>query len=116
MRMIFPLKQRSDEPEEDPFIVPLAVPMVAGPSTLAVLLVLSSSQPERIHEWGLALLIAWGVSTAILAVSPLFLRVLGSRGLRALERLMGMLLVLLAVQMFLNGVTEFVQGLGLITA
>ncbi len=116
MRMIFPLKQRSDEPEEDPFIVPLAVPMVAGPSTLAVLLVLSSSQPERIHEWCLALLIAWGVSTAILAVSPLFLRVLGNRGLRALERLMGMLLVLLAVQMFLNGVTEFVQGLGLITA
>ena len=50
MRMIFPLKQRSDEPEEDPFIVPLAVPMVAGPSTLAVLLVLSSSQPERIHD------------------------------------------------------------------
>lgn len=116
MRMIFPLKQRSDEPEEDPFIVPLAVPMVAGPSTLAVLLVLSSSQPERIHEWGLALLIAWGVSTAILAVSPLFLRVLGNRGLRALERLMGMLLIMLAVQMFLNGVTEFVQGLGLITA
>jgi len=116
MRMIFPLKQRSDEPEEDPFIVPLAVPMVAGPSTLAVLLVLSSSQPERIHEWCLALLIAWGVSTAILAVSPLFLRVLGNRGLRALERLMGMLLIMLAVQMFLNGVTEFVQGLGLITA
>ena len=116
MRMIFPLKQRSDEPEEVPFIVPLAVPMVAGPSTLAVLLVLSSSQPERIHEWGLALLIAWGVSTAILAVSPLFLRVLGNRGLRALERLMGMLLIMLAVQMFLNGVTEFVQGLGLITA
>ena len=116
MRMIFPLKQRSDEPEEVPFIVPLAVPMVAGPSTLAVLLVLSSSQPERIHEWCLALLIAWGVSTAILAVSPLFLRVLGNRGLRALERLMGMLLIMLAVQMFLNGVTEFVQGLGLITA
>ena len=116
MRMIFPLKQRSDEPEEDPFIVPLAVPMVAGPSTLAVLLVLSSSQPERIHEWCLALLIAWGVSTAILAVSPLFLRVLGNRGLRALERLMGMLLIMLAVQMFLNGVTEFVQSLGLITA
>ena len=115
MRMIFPLKQRVDEPEDDPFIVPLAVPMVAGPSTLAVLLVLSSSQPERIHEWCLALLIAWGVSTAILAVSPLFLRVLGNRGLRALERLMGMLLIMLAVQMFLNGVTEFVQGLGLIT-
>ena len=112
MRMIFPRAAQAEEEFDDPFIVPLAVPMVAGPSTLAVLLVLSSSQPERIHEWCLALLIAWCVSTLILAVSPLFLRVLGNRGLRALERLMGMLLIMLAVQMLLNGVTEFVLGLG----
>ncbi len=112
MRMIFPRPAQAEEEFDDPFIVPLAVPMVAGPSTLAVLLVLSSSQPERIHEWCLALLLAWSISTLILAVSPLFLRVLGNRGLRALERLMGMLLIMLAVQMLLNGVTEFVLGLG----
>lgn len=114
MRMIFPRPQQAEEEFDDPFIVPLAIPMVAGPSTLAVLLVLSSSQPERVHEWCLALLLAWGVSTLILAISPLFLRVLGNRGLRALERLMGMLLIMLAVQMLLNGVTEFVQSLGLV--
>lgn len=113
MRMIFPRPQQAEEVVEDPFIVPLAIPLVAGPSTLAVLLVLSSSQPDRIHEWCLALLLAWGASTLILAISPLFLRVLGNRGLRALERLMGMLLIMLAVQMLLNGVTEFVRGLGL---
>ena len=114
LRMIFPRPVQAEEVVEDPFIVPLAIPLVAGPSTLAVLLVLSSSQPERIHEWGLALFLAWTVSTLILAVSPLFLRVLGNRGLRALERLMGMLLIMLAVQMLLNGVAEFVKSLGLV--
>jgi len=60
LRMIFPRPVQIEEEVEDPFIVPLAIPMVAGPSTLAVLLVLASSAPERVHEWCLALLIAWG--------------------------------------------------------
>lgn len=111
MRMIFPRPSQNEEDVEDPFIVPMAIPMVAGPSTLAVLLVLSSSQPDRLHEWCLALLLAWSASTLILGLSPLFLRVLGKRGLRALERLMGMLLIMLAVQMLLNGISEFLVGL-----
>ena len=114
LRMIFPRPRQTEEEFDDPFIVPLAIPMVAGPSTLAVLLVLSSSQPERIHEWCLALLLAWVASTLILAVSPVFLRIFGNRGLRALERLMGMLLIMLAVQMLLNGVTDFLQSLGFV--
>jgi multiple antibiotic resistance protein len=113
LRMIFP--PRSAEmtgPADEPFIVPLAMPMVAGPSTMAVLLLLSSTEPERIWEWCTALVIAWAVATALLTASPFLLRVLGDRGLRALERLMGMLLVLLATQMLLNGVREFVESLG----
>ena len=113
LRMIFPhLASEVASEKDEPFIVPLAMPMVAGPSTIAILLLLSSSEPERIWEWCTALVIAWVVTTVLLTASPFLLRVLGDRGLRALERLMGMLLVLLATQMLLNGVREFVQSLG----
>jgi multiple antibiotic resistance protein len=113
LRMIFPLAAGEVASERDePLIVPLAMPMVAGPSTIAILLLLSSTEPERIWEWCTALVIAWSLTTLLLTASPFLLRVLGDRGLRALERLMGMLLVLLATQMLLNGVREFVQSLG----
>ncbi len=112
LRMIFPKPAAQDsEIDEDPFIVPLAMPMVAGPSTIAILLLLSSNEPERIWEWCAALIIAWAGCTVLLTTSPFMLRVLGNRGLRALARLMGMLLVLLATQMLLNGVAEFVATL-----
>jgi multiple antibiotic resistance protein len=112
LRMIFPLADRhSHVAEEEPLIVPLAMPMVAGPSTIAVLLLLSSTEPERIWEWCLALVIAWLASTVLLVSSPFLIRWLGDRGLRALERLMGMLLVLLATQLMLNGITDFVATL-----
>lgn len=113
LRMIFPHAAAEVASEKDePFLVPLAMPMVAGPSTIAILLLLSSTEPERIWEWCTALVIAWTATTILLTASPFLLRVLGDRGLRALERLMGMLLVLLATQMLLNGVREFVQSLG----
>lgn len=113
LRMIFPQRGRSENVEqtEDPFIVPLAVPMIAGPSTIAILLLLSSSQPDRMLEWSVALISAWGISTLLLVASPLLMRVLGERGARALERLMGMILVILATQMLLNGIRDFVQSL-----
>ena len=112
LRMIFPAPDRhTHSTEEEPLVVPLAMPMVAGPSTIAVLLLLSSNQSERVWEWCVALLLAWLASTVLLVSSPFFLRKLGDRGLRALERLMGMLLVLLATQLLLDGVREFVISL-----
>lgn len=113
LRMIFPRSgpDLEEVQETDPFIVPLAVPMIAGPSTIAVLLLLSSSQPERIAEWSLALFVAWVGTALILLSSPLLLRVIGNRGARALERLMGMILVILATQMLLNGVRDFILSL-----
>jgi len=99
IRMIFPRQGAEEEPEEDPFIVPLAMPLVA------------SSEPERIWEWCTALTLAWSASFVILACSPWVMKVLGDRGVRALERLMGMLLILLAIQMFLNGLQEFLASI-----
>jgi multiple antibiotic resistance protein len=108
LRMIFPARHTDEGPIiEDPFIVPLAMPGVAGPATIAMLLLLSSREPERIWEWGIALFIAWIGATVLLTGSPFFMNILGDRGLRALERLTGMLLVLLATQMLLNGLAGF---------
>jgi multiple antibiotic resistance protein len=112
LRMIFPLPAgAADDEVVDPFIVPLAMPLVAGPSTIAILLLQSSRHPELVWEWCLALVLAWIATTAILACSPWLMKALGDRGVKALERLMGMLLVLLAVQMFSDGVAQFVAGL-----
>jgi multiple antibiotic resistance protein len=107
--MIFPDEgaRAPDMPEGEPFIVPLAVPLFAGPSTLAALLLLQRSSPGDTGWLLLAVTIAWGVSGAILLSSTFFYRVLRERGLIAMERLMGMLLVMIAVQMFMNGVRAF---------
>ena len=113
LRMIFPPARVAEDNAgmEDPFIVPLAVPLIAGPSTISVLLLLSSNQPEQLAEWSIALFLAWSGTTILLVVSPFLLKVIGSRGSRALERLMGMILVILATQMLLNGIRNFVTSL-----
>ena len=113
LRMIFPRATSSEEIEgsDDPFLVPLAVPMIAGPSTIAILLLLGSGQPDRMAEWSISLLLAWTATTILLVASPYLMRVLGRRGARALERLMGMILVILATQMLLNGIRDFVVSL-----
>jgi len=76
-----------------------------------VLLLLSSSRPGQMPQWALALFLAWLVTTLLLVASPKILAVIGERGSRALERLMGMILVILATQMLLNGIRDFVSSL-----
>lgn len=105
LRMIFPLekKTKSDEVGEEPFIVPLAVPLTAGPSAMAVVLLFATKEPDRLGEWFLAIVIASVIFTIIILCSHFLMRLLGPRGLVAMERLMGMVLTTLAVQMFLTG-------------
>jgi len=106
--MVFPTRSMLGETgDEEPFIVPLAVPLMAGPSSIALVLLTSSKYPEAIGSIALAITAAWLVSSAILLLSPALLRLLGTKGTRALERLMGLLLILVAVQMFLDGVTTY---------
>jgi len=109
LKMIFPPSRHDEEVTMEPFIVPLAVPMIAGPSVLATLLVLVSTQPEQIWRWFTALLIAWGITAAVLLCAPAISRVLKEKGSMAVERLMGMLLVMVAVQMFLNGIEHYLE-------
>jgi multiple antibiotic resistance protein len=111
LKMIFPPATREkDEPAVEPFIVPLATPMIAGPSVLATLLVLVSSQPDAIWQWLIALLSSWAITAAVLLMSPVLARVLKERGSLAVERLMGMVLVMIAVQMFLNGLKRYMSS------
>ena len=108
LRMIFPKADGThDALEGEPFIVPLAIPFIAGPSTLASLLLLQQS--SQTLPLFLALTLAWLVTAAILLSSTILYRLLREKGLIALERLMGMLLVMLAVQMFINGVAKFMK-------
>jgi len=106
IRMIFPGKEGALPIEgEDPFFVPLAVPLIAGPSAMATVIMLMARQSDR---WtGLvALVVAVTISGLILSGGPWLKRVLGQRVLRAIERLMGMLLTTVAVQMFIDGLRE----------
>ena len=105
LRMIFPSSEKNlqEEVEGEPFIVPLAIPYVAGPSVLATELLLMSREPHRWTEWLLAVLLAWFASSLILFFASKLRRYLGQRGLVAMERLMGMVLITLAVQMLMTG-------------
>ena len=95
--------------EGEPFIVPMAIPGVAGPSAMAALLLLTNTQPGRTADWVTALLLAWLATSAILLSATYLFRWLGESVLTALERVMGMLLIALSVQMFMAGVVSFLH-------
>ena len=112
LRMVFPSVDNTlaENIKGEPFLVPLAIPYVAGPSTLATLLLLMSREPQRWPEWLLALSGAWLASAIILVLGGYIGEFLGRRGLLALERLMGLLLVALAVQMSIEGLRVALQS------
>jgi small neutral amino acid transporter SnatA (MarC family) len=114
IRMIFPPPEglMGEIPGGEPFIVPMAVPLVAGPSGMAAVMLMGSNEPGRLGEWSLALLLAWGATAALLFSATYLYRWLGSRVLIAIERLMGMLLVAISVQMLLDGIAAYLQGPG----
>ena len=106
IRMIFPLRGSSvmgddDEDHGEPLLVPLAIPLLAGPSLLATLMLRANSGNILQHTLP-ALLLAWAASAVILLASPFLYRIFGNRGLKAMERLMGMVLICISVQMLLN--------------
>jgi multiple antibiotic resistance protein len=113
IRMIFPSRPDMEETGGDgePVIVPLAVPLVAGPSSMAMVILFSTQYPERLLSWFAALVIAWFVGLVVLLLSDGLRRYLGNRVLKAIERLMGMILTTMAVQMLLSGLGEFVAGI-----
>lgn len=109
LRMIFPPAHDTNEqhPQDtEPFIVPLAVPLVAGPSVLAAVMIYAKQEGSLIMMGAIS--IAWVASLIILLGAPFLKTILGWRGITALERLMGLILILIAVQMFLSGLSAYV--------
>ena len=104
LRMIFPPPQsvQADLPGE-PLIVPLAIPALAGPSALATVLLLASQAPERRLEWVAALSVTMLVCAVVLVLAERIQRWAGERFVVAVERLMGLILVAVAVEMFIQG-------------
>lgn len=116
LKMIFPSHahhHHSPEPdlpeEKEPLIVPLAIPLIAGPAVLAAVMIYAKEEPSHWVMVG-AILIAWAASLLILLASSYLQRFLGWRGIIALERLMGLILILVAVQMFLSGLDLFLHA------
>ena len=110
LRMVFrhPEGIFGDPPGEEPFLVPLAIPSIAGPSALATVMLMVSRDPSHRVAWVIALSAAMIVATIVLVAAHRLQRVLGERGMLAVERLMGLVLTALAVQMLLDGVRAFV--------
>lgn len=111
VRMIFPRPEglMGELPGGEPFIVPLAIPLVAGPSGMAAVMLMGSNDPARLGDWSLALLLAWGATAAILFSATVLYKWLGRSVLTAIERLMGMLLVAISVQMVLDGIGTYLK-------
>ncbi len=107
--MVFPTRSLlgGESVDEEPFIVPLAVPLMAGPSSIAIILLTASKYADQTPLIALAVAGAWLGSAVVLYFSSHLLHFLGTKGTRALERLMGLLLILVSVQMFLDGVATY---------
>jgi multiple antibiotic resistance protein len=106
IRMIFPSPHgiMGGGPDGEPFIVPLAIPAVAGPSIMAVLMLMSTTTETSVLLT--AITAAWIATAVILLAATPMNRILGQRGLMAIERLMGMILVMMSVQMMLNALEK----------
>jgi MarC family membrane protein len=110
LRMVFPPASAAEsEIKTEPLIVPLAIPAVAGPSALATVLLLVSQQPDRRLEWVGALCVTMLVSAVVLVSAERIQRIIGDRLVVAAERLMGLVLVSVAIEMMLRGIKTFVQ-------
>ncbi|MDC7124732.1 MAG: MarC family protein [Spirochaetales bacterium] len=120
IKMIFPgkigstngSKEKAEEgidktADEEPMFVPLAVPMLAGPSAIAFVILSSGQYPGHRLSLLAALAIASGVCTCILLLSEAIRKLLGNQAIRAIERLMGMILTTMSIQMLLTGLTDF---------
>ena len=93
--------------DREPFIVPMAIPLIAGPSALATVMLMVSREPAKLGVWVVAMTAAMLVTVLLLALGERIEKLLGRRAMEAVERLMGLILTALAVEMLLGGVKQF---------
>ena len=110
MKMIFASGGEIYAPDasgREPLIFPLAVPLLAGPSAMATVLLLASRQPERLVEWFAALTVAMAVSAVVLLAADRLRKLLGASMVSAIEKLMGLVLTAIAIEMILAGLKRY---------
>ncbi|QNM97263.1 MarC family protein [Chitinimonas koreensis] len=114
LKMIFPHPEGAfaHQVKGEPFLVPLAIPFIAGPSAIATVLLLVSREPHRMWEWIGALTVAMLVSAVVLGFAEKIANFLGEQVTMAFERLMGLILTAIAIEMLLAGIETFVRQLG----
>jgi MarC family membrane protein len=95
----------------EPFIVPLATPLIAGPSALATVMLMASRDPDRVGMWAAAITVTMVITTIVLLAGTRLHRWLGEHAMHAIERLMGLILTAIAVEMLLAGLRDFIKGL-----
>lgn len=112
LRMVFESSEKvfGGLPQGEPFIVPLAIPMLAGPSALATVILFSTQ--HQVSAWSamIAIVLAMALTTTVLMLGSRITKLVGERGLEAMQRLMGLLLTAIAVEMFLRGVVAFMKA------
>lgn len=113
LRMIFrrPEGVFGDVISGEPFIVPLAIPSITGPTAIATVILMVSRAPQRMLEWVAAAAIAMLITLTLLLFAERISKLVGERGLLAFERLMGLILTAIAVEMLLQGIESFVRQL-----
>jgi MarC family membrane protein len=113
IRMVFahPEGAFGPHPRGEPLIVPLAIPLIAGPSALATVMLMATREPEKIGMLAAALTVTMLLTTLILVTGDRLQRWMGERVMQAIERLMGLILTAIAVEMLLGGIKAFVEGL-----
>ena len=99
---------KTDPKEDEPFVVPLAIPLVAGPAALSMVMILSAQSPNKLVTLGVVLAASL-INSIILMLSFPISTLLGKRGLVAIERLTGMILILMSVDMVMGGIAEFIK-------
>ena len=112
LKLMFPDPERdsfSEPDSEEPFIVPLAIPLIAGPSAMAVVMLRAATEPNQFWNIGIAITIASVVGLVFILLAHWLMRLLGRRVLLAIERLMGMILITIAVQMCLTGMLSYLH-------
>jgi MarC family membrane protein len=115
IRMVFPNGASGgplgEAPAGEPFIVPLAIPFIAGPSALATVMLMATREPSKLTMWALAVTVTMVLVSLILLAGERLQRLMGDKLMQAIERLMGLILTAMAVEMLLGGIRAFVEGL-----
>ncbi|OIQ44898.1 MAG: MarC family transcriptional regulator [Roseobacter sp. MedPE-SW] len=107
-------KRRENQGEEaveadDPSVFPLSIPLIAGPGSIATVILLSGQKPG-LEGFALVMCVVFAVLIVMLAMflaSGLFERAMGKTGINVVTRLLGMLLAALSVQFVLDGLRDF---------